>query len=1082
MNRTYKKPLAMLLALLILLSVAPTNLIPLVGATDDLKNTTKNAIEWTFDGKNLIISGSGELSREYVWSDEWIDMYDKCVNVIIEEGVTSIGDCAFAQFITLEKVEILGDITRIGVDAFFECIKLKEINLPDSITVIDDFAFEKCSSMENLSIPKNILKIGEAAFKSCSGFTNSNLVLPDTIQKIGFGAFGDTKIKSLTVPFLGTGPNGADYNETYTNHLGYFFGDEQWPDSYPAYDSVSNRTYYLPKTLKTVTVTRQINKNNFENAEKIENVIIKDTVDVTECPDYFAKNCKSLKSIIFENPTQISRIGKYAFFSCETLEDIVIPDNVTEIDTCAFGNCTFGNIQFSQKLRKIGVRAFENCQYLTSVVIPNSVTDIHAFAFSDCYNLGTIIIPEYPLQIDETAFWGTKYLAWKDNDYQEKLVNDFRVTSSGTLIAYLGNEENIVVPDGIKHIGTAFAGMDFIKSITLPDTLEEIERRAFDNCKGITELVVPESVNVINYEAFAGMCNLTKLTVPFVGKTRDVETDTEESLLGYWFSTYDDHDCIYNCYGFLTEIRQWYDESNYFYRSYKPRFFTELTITDAVLRANTLTGYGLTILNIGANVTGIEEYAAHKIELKELHFDENINISYIGDNTFTNNSLTSITIPKSVKRIDNAFSNNQLQEIIFNEGLEIIDGSFAGAKITSIDFPDSLIEIGEESFNYCAKLEYIEFPKNLKTIGHRAFQLNRQLKEVVFSKCITDIGASAFLYCPVKKITAPEGMNAIVDQTFRYCKELEIVIIGSNTEKIGEHAFANCPSLEMVVIPDNVTSISDTAFSDTGENLVIYCNEGSYAQKYAIQNNIKYTTLVLDAIPNQPYTGMAIEPTIGAKANNKSLVLNTDYTLSYSNNIVVGVANVLARGLGDFKNLVATGKFNIVQREIADVQVNFSGDAEYSPNGIEPDITLRLNSKRLRQGEDYEILGLDKIKGTGYYNITLKGMGNFGGTHNLTVEVLPRSIRKTSFATSGDEYLLTDSQYTLVKGVDYKIITRTNDDGAEEKYVVGIGNYNGEILASSPNLPSTKFPGNNALLVIFEFLRSFFSMIFGIFK
>lgn len=122
-------------------------------------------------------------------------------------------------------------------------------------------------------------------------------------QKVGLGAFNGTKIKSLTTPFLGTGPNGADYDERYCYHIGYMFGDEEWTGSYAAWDSVSEVTYYLPNTLKTVTITKQIKESAFENAEKIENIIIKNTVEATVYPDNFAKIANHLNLLFLR--TQI---------------------------------------------------------------------------------------------------------------------------------------------------------------------------------------------------------------------------------------------------------------------------------------------------------------------------------------------------------------------------------------------------------------------------------------------------------------------------------------------------------------------------------------------------------------------------------------------------------------------------------------------------------------------------------------------------------------------------------------------------------------------------------------------------------
>ena len=1069
MKNIFKKSISIFLTLLMLVSIAPTSVITYAGDVVD----TGDGITWTFDGKTLVISGSGEVS--YIQTNDWYDeIWDKCETVIVEEGITSIGEGALAELIVLEKVEILGDITQIGEWAFYGCPKLKEINIPDSVTVIGDRAFGNCPLLEPINIPENVIEIGEWAFENCSAFKNWDLILPATIQKVSLGAFSGTQIKSITTPFLGVGPTGADYTEMYSNHVGYMFGDEQYSNSYAAYDSVSEKTYYLPKSLKTVTLTKQINNNNFENAEGIENIIIKGTVETTEYPDNFAKNCKSLKSVLSENTYKITRIGSYAFFSCVGLENFVIPENVAEIDTSAFGYCEFSGVQLPESLKTIGVRAFENCLNITSIVIPDSTETIDSFAFGGCSNLVDVTVQENLPGVHKYAFKGAKY---EYNNTSPEEDDDFVVTTDGTLIAYFGTDENIVVPDGVKQIGKSFANKEFIKSITLPDTLEAIDRRAFDNCKGIKELVVPESVTVIEKEAFAGMCNLTKLTVPFIGRTRNVKTDTEEALLGYWFSTYNDHDCMYNCFSSLNAINQYYDDDYYFYRSYKPRCFTELTVTDGILRSNVLNDYGITILHIGANVAEIEEYFAYNLALEELTFDENIKLSNITDNTFTKNKLTSIVIPKSVRRLGNAFSNNLLEEIVLNEGLEIIDGSFINARVTSIDFPDSLTEIGMASFKACPYLESVVFPKNLKKIGEQAFQLNRKLTEVVFSNSITDIGGSSFSYCSVKKVVIPEGMQAIVEFAFRYCDALEIVVIGGKVEEIGAQTFADCPSLETVVIPDSVTYISTDAFENASENMVIYCNEGSYAQAYAIQNNIKYTTLVLDSIPNQTYTGKEIKPEVGAKANNRPLTLNTEYKLSYSNNINVGVAGITAKGLGDFKHLVAKGQFNILACQLKNITVKYEDFTIYSPDGIKVDLALYMGNDLLTEGKDYEIIGLDKVTGVGTYNIAVKGTGNVSGSKNFTLDVLPRSITETR-VSSGDGVKVTYSGCTLVEGIDYKLEKRTTESGELETYVVGIGNYTDEKRVGSTG----DSLGTNILYRIMAIFEKLFAAIRDIFS
>ncbi len=1133
MKNIFKKSLSIFLTVLILLSISPTTVITYVCAGD--------TITWNFDGENLVVSGSGELSSAYTSTEEWKNMQDKCVNVTVEEDVTIIGDNAFKDFTALIKVEVTSQAEKIGKYAFSNCTSLEEITLPDSVSVIDEFAFSGCTALKDFQFPQNLKKINKWAFKGCNCFDNKALVLPDSLQKVALGAFSGANITSLTAPFAGIGV--IDYEDSIAgSNVGYIFGNASFTDTYVCRDGVINEFYYVPNSLKEVTVTKYIYENNFQNAKRIEKIVLQDTVDATSIPCFFAKNCQELKEVIIENSEKITKISESVFDCCYALKEFTIPQNVTEIGYRAFALCRFNSIEIPQKVETIGGYAFFKCTNITSVAFPDSVNSIGEYSFKGCSNLKEVKFPSTYYTIGEGVFDETQYTGTED---------DFVITEDGELLKYRGTDTEIVVPVGITRIGTAFSGNKDITSIVLPDGLLYLEENAFKGCSGLTEivlpdnleyisensfngcssltginlpdglsyipenafygcsslseiiipdsvleirtnafngcceikeLVVPDSVVTIEYRAFAGMCGLEKLTVPFVGRNRDVETDTLYSIIGYWFdsdATYREGACHHST---LESVTQEYDHAtspydySSFRKTYKPRNFKELTITGGTLRSYALNEFDLEVLNVGANVEVIEEYAADNLGLTELHLHEDAKFTEIPDYAFTNNSITTITIPKNVKRIGKAFRSNALTEINLNEGLEVIDGSFVSARITSIDLPDSLIKIGAEAFWCCRNLEYIEFPENLTEIGFYAF--NRAgLKEIVFSENITYISRGAFVKCPLKKIVLPESVASIVDETFWDCEELEIVVIGGKVEEIGSVTFANCTSLETVVIPDSVTSISDDAFENANEEMVIYCNEGSYAEAYAIQNNIKYTTLVLDSVPNQTYTGKAIEPQVKAKANNRTLTLNTEYKLSFSDNINVGVASVVARGLGDFKHLVAKGKFNILACQLKNITVKYEDFTYYSPNGIKPELALYLGNDLLTEGDDYEIIGLEKITGVGTYNIAVKGKGNLSGTKNLTLDVLPRSITETKIS-SKDGIKVTDSKYTLVEGVDYKIEKRTIETGELESYVVGVGNYTDEKRVSSTG---DSFE-TNLLYRLFAFFEKIFEAIRNIFK
>lgn len=1087
-NNKFIKFLSTILVAILMLTIAPVN----DAVANEMKNSTKSIIktigevveaieftlpeinlkaeaatydiEWNYDGETLVVSGSGIIPDDYYTNGEWTELRDECINIQIEGDITGTEGNVFRSFTALEKVEILCPLEKIGERTFSDCTSLKEINLPDSLISIYDKAFLNCTSLENIKLPENLVRICESAFENCNCFDGEELVLPDSLKYVGLKAFYGTDIKKLTAPFVGEGP--YDWEGSGTYNISSMFG-------------------IVPASLKEVVITKYLFSENFQYASNIEKIVIKDTVEATQYPISFAEDCYNLKELVLENRQEdITYIGAYSFKNCTSLESFTIPENVTIIGSRAFYGCKFEEMIIPSKVEKLGDYAFYNCIF-DDIIIPEAVKEIGDYAFAKCKNIESIIIPDSVTTIGDYAFKGCSKLKnvelpnnissagagiFDDTIYISELNEDFLITENGVLIDYIGDSLDVVVPEGVLRIGAAFTdrkditsitlpqGLLYIskkcfencsqlKGITLPDTLLEIEHRAFDGCKGITELIIPDSVITINEGAFAGMCNLEKVTAPFVGKSRDVQTDTGESLIGHWFSgSRESHDCIYNCEGGFTEIKQIYNDSNYQRYSYKPRYFTELTITDSLLRSNSLNNYGIKVLTLDENVKGIEKYAANKVGLEELYIDENIKATEIPDYAFCNNNLTSITIPGNIKKIGKAFicdyyPDNKITEINLNEGLEIINGSFAGSKISSIEFPKSLKKILKYSFRNCTKLEYVEFPGDLIEIGDWAFDYCCNLKEVVFSDSIEKIGSCAFMDCPIKKVVIPEKMKDVLESTFGDCEELEVVVVGGSVKEIGTKAFENCTSLEAIIIPDSVSYISDDAFKKANENLVIYCNEGSYAQSYAAKNNIKYTTLVIDPIENQKYTGKEIKPDVNASANNRRLTQGTEYTVTYKDNINIGTAKVIAKGLGDFKHLAATAKFTILPRGVEDVRVLSSG-ATYSPKGVEPELYVLSGSQLLVEGQDYEILDKSVLTDAGEYNLTVALMGNFDGVINVIYKISRRSVTSTDIEY-GSTVKVTFDGVTLKEGKDYIVTKETNENGDVVTTVEGIGNYKG---------------------------------------
>ena len=119
--------------------------------------------------------------------------------MVIEKGVTNIGDSVFARCTSLTSVTIPDGVTRIAAAAFDNCSSLTSVEIPDGVTWIGERAFRGCSNMKSVTIPGSVGKIEREAFYGCSSLTS--VTIPDSITSIGYGTFnGCSSLTSVTVP------------------------------------------------------------------------------------------------------------------------------------------------------------------------------------------------------------------------------------------------------------------------------------------------------------------------------------------------------------------------------------------------------------------------------------------------------------------------------------------------------------------------------------------------------------------------------------------------------------------------------------------------------------------------------------------------------------------------------------------------------------------------------------------------------------------------------------------------------------------------------------------------------------------
>ncbi|MGM9551562.1 MAG: leucine-rich repeat domain-containing protein [Clostridia bacterium] len=813
------------------------------------------SLTWVLeDDGTLKISGTGDMTSWTSYTSmPWYSYLTSIKSVVIDSGVTSIGQYAFRGCSSLTSIKIPKSVTSIGNYTFESCTGLTSAEIPDGVTNIGNYAFENCSSLTSVTIPKSVTSTGNYTFYGCSGLTSAEIL--DGVTSIGYGVFYNCS--SLTILTI---PNSVT--------------------------SIGNGAFYGCSGLTELTIPNS----------------------VTSIGNSVFSSCRSLTSV--EIPDGVTSIGNGAFKNCSSLTSVEIPDGVTSIGKSAFENCSsLTSVEIPGSVTSIGDNAFSSCSGLTDVYYIGSTADwanitigtgndpltnaaiYYALSSGECgENLRWILTYDGTLKIrgtgDMTNWTSSSSMPWYSSLTNIKfVVIDSGVTSIGDYAFYnCSNLTSAEIPDGVTSVGEyAFYRCTGLINVKIPGSVTIIGYSSFTGCSGLMEFEIGSSVTSIDNNVFWNCNDLTD--VYYVGSEADWANITIGSgndrltnanihynssmptiiAIGEcgtnltWFLK-DDGTLIIRGTGDMTNWDSYTSVPWYSYRSDIKSVLIDSGVTSigasAFFECSSLTE--LTIPNSVTSVGGAAFRGCSSLKIVEIPNS----VTNIGYGAFPYcSSLTSINVDLS--------NNNYSSEngVLFNKNkTELV--CYPGGKSGSYIIPNSVTSIGQYAFWGCRGLTDLEIGSNVTSIGDKAFLYCSGLSDLEIPSSVTSIGDNAFYGCSSltdvyyagseadwANITIGTGNDPLTNATIHYAlssgecgtnltwvlkddgtltisgtgdmtnwtsyssvpwysyqSSIKSVVIDSGVTSIGQYAFRDCSSLTDVAIPNSVTSIEACAF------------------------------------------------------------------------------------------------------------------------------------------------------------------------------------------------------------------------------------------------------------------------------
>ena len=458
--------------------------------------------------------------------------HGKAARIALPNGITEIGNCAFADCDFVHEVVLPEGITRIGERAFAGCTSLSRMGFPQSLRLVGNEAFKGCVSLREAKFRGSLTQVGVGAFSGCTGLEAAVFDCP--IEKIGYDAFyGCSSLTEFSV-----GSNSFSYKSVGGVLFDY---DRKHLVCYPA--GKPDRDYTVPEGVVTILDgafygcgrlervvlskdVKLIGSSAFRECTAMKTITLPENLETIKNSAF--QGCKSL--VRMELPAYVAYIGAYAFSHCTKLSAVTLPPKLTELCLGVFEACSaLKTVILPDCMIKIGEKAFMKSG-LTELFVPYSTTRIEKLSFAECGKLRYIFLSNRINQIATNAFesCGRSLTIYGmtgsvPEEFAEKRQIKFERmfaldTGSGagsyTLRKYYGVFSFITLPPDVNIIGEeAFLECRSLRRIIIPSNVGEIGVSAFARCENLEAVSMTNLVMRIGEHAFDGCAALKQFQV-----------------------------------------------------------------------------------------------------------------------------------------------------------------------------------------------------------------------------------------------------------------------------------------------------------------------------------------------------------------------------------------------------------------------------------------------------------------------------------------------------------------------------------------------------------------------------------------